>query len=78
MLHYYIFSEIQRYGRATAEQEAVKKIEIIGNIVSIYDNSKQTNKSFIYSGFKSYKEEKNLSIEKLNYGKPVIQYIVHC
>lgn len=52
--------------------------ESIGKIEPIYDYTKHTIKSFIsfiYSGFKSYKEEKNLLVEKSDYGKPVIQYI---
>lgn len=56
----------------------ILKEEAIGKIEPIYDYTKHTIKSFIsfiYSGFKSYKEEKNLLIEKSDYGKPVIQYI---
>lgn len=56
----------------------ILKEEAIGKIEPIYDYTKHTIKSFIsfiYSGFKSYKEEKNLIIEKSNYGKPVSQYI---
>ena len=52
--------------------------EAVGKIEPIYDYTKHTIKSFIsfiYSGFKSYKEEKNLLNEKSDYGKPVIQYI---
>lgn len=54
------------------EQEAKGKID------PIYEYTKHTIKSFIsfvYSGFQSYKAEKVLSHEKLDYGKPVIQYI---
>ncbi|WP_127532970.1 PD-(D/E)XK nuclease family protein [Paenibacillus kobensis] len=49
-----------------------------GRIEPIYEYTKHTIKSFvsfIYSDFQSYKEEKNRSNEKLDYGKPVIQYI---
>jgi hypothetical protein len=49
-----------------------------GKIDPIYDYTKHTIKSFIsfvYSGFQSYKDEKVLSHEKTDYGKPVIQYI---
>ncbi|GAB0169758.1 PD-(D/E)XK nuclease family protein [Lysinibacillus sp. CTST325] len=56
----------------------ILKEEAIGKIEPIYDYTKHTIKSFIsfiYSGFKSYKEEKNLLFEKSDYGKPVIQYI---
>lgn len=54
------------------------KEEAIGRIEPVYDYTKHTIKSFIsfiYSGFQSYKEEKSLSNEKSDYGKPVIQYI---
>ncbi|WP_182103210.1 PD-(D/E)XK nuclease family protein [Niallia taxi] len=56
----------------------ILKEETVGKIEPIYDYTKHTIKSFIsfiYSGFKSYKEEKNLLVEKSDYGKPVIQYI---
>lgn len=56
----------------------ILKEEAIGKIEPIYDYTKHTIKSFIsfiYSGFKSYKEEKSLLVEKSDYGKPVIQYI---
>lgn len=56
----------------------ILKEEAIGKIEPIFDYTKHTIKSFIsfiYSGFKSYKEEKNLFNEKSDYGKPVIQYI---
>lgn len=52
--------------------------ETKGKIEPIYEYTKHTIKSFISfikSGFKSYKEEKTLSNEKNDYGKPVIQYI---
>lgn len=54
------------------------KDETEGKIEPIYEYTKHTIKSFmsfIYSGFQSYKEEKNLFNEKSDYGKPVIQYI---
>ncbi|WP_332650012.1 PD-(D/E)XK nuclease family protein [Lysinibacillus sp. 54212] len=54
------------------------KEETVGRIEPIYEYTKHTIKSFIsfiYSGFQSYKEEKNLFHEKTDYGKPVIQYI---
>ncbi|KUP04675.1 hypothetical protein Q75_14540 [Bacillus coahuilensis p1.1.43] len=56
----------------------ILKEESIGKIEPIFEYTKHTIKSFIsfiYSGFSSYKEEKNLLIEKTDYGKPVIQYI---
>lgn len=49
-----------------------------GKIDPIYEYTKHTIKSFIsfiYSGFQSYKDEKVRSHEKMDYGKPVIQYI---